>query len=211
MANRLALEGAGQGEAVKERRDPGRREAGQGQLRQSTAMGHLRLHKRRMRQARSEADEDEQRGCCSNGRLLWRGPGPAEWHDWTATERGEERNLSGKRERRGGLARGRVAQQRRCGHGETSRWHSVVARPATATDRLAPVSGEKEEAAVDVAPTKKDSKAPHRRLCGDARRVAMLDGEQQRLRLDSASVCGDMVEQRGSTRRLDEADTASRQ
>jgi hypothetical protein len=61
MANRLAREGAGHGEAVKERRDPRRREAGQGQLRQSTAMGHLRLHKRRMRQARSEADEDEQR------------------------------------------------------------------------------------------------------------------------------------------------------
>jgi hypothetical protein len=39
----------------------------------------------------------------------------------------------------------------------------------------------------------------------------MLDGEQRRLRLDFASVCGDMVEQRGLTRRLDEADTASRQ
>jgi hypothetical protein len=85
-----------------------------------------------------------------------------------------------------------VAQRRRCGHGETSRWRSVVARPTAATNRLAPASGEKEEAAVDVAPRKKDSKAPHRWLCGGARGVAMLDGEQRRLRLHSTSVCGDL-------------------
>jgi hypothetical protein len=45
---------------------------------------------------------------------------------------------------------------------------------------------------VDAAPRKKDSKAPHRRLCGGAPGVVMLDGEQRRLWLDSALVCGDL-------------------
>jgi hypothetical protein len=51
---------------------------------------------------------------------------------------------------------------------------------------------EGEEATVDAAPRKKDSKAPHRRLCGGVPGVVMLDGEQRRLWLDSALVCGDL-------------------
>jgi hypothetical protein len=44
---RQAQSEADEDETAKERRDPHRREAGQGQLRQPTTMGHLRLHKRK--------------------------------------------------------------------------------------------------------------------------------------------------------------------
>jgi hypothetical protein len=203
-------------------------------------MGHLRLHKRRMRQARSKADEDEQRGTERQ-----HAHGAAAMADSCGVDLGRQSGTTGRRRsegrsatslakesgatdclgvewpsgggaamvrRRGGAAsslgpqRLRIDWLRRVARRRRRRWTwhrgRRTARPLT--DGFAAALAEWRCSTASNGG------------CGSTPRQCAVTyaGETTSSSVDSAlkrrREVADLVEQRGSTRRLDEADAASR-